>query len=126
MSVGTRSPARPLISTRFPPSGHLSSRRRAPPFYVALTLTDGIGTQRVDVRLVDARGPTFHTMREGRAEIPFSDRFMAWETGFRFEDVTFPSPGEYRAQSWVGGELLMERRIVLYPSVDERRTPEES
>jgi hypothetical protein len=49
----------------------------------------------VDVRLVDARGPTFLTMRKGGADIPFEDRFMVCETGFTFEDVTFPSPGEY-------------------------------
>ena len=89
-----------------------------PLFYVCVALTDGTGNQRLDLRVVDARELAPEPLHEAHAPIEFTDRFVVLDCGFPFQNVTFPTPGEYRVQLAVDGELLMERRIVLLHVVD--------
>jgi len=77
-----------------------------------VALTDGHGKTRIGLRLVDAeekRKPLF----DGSQEVDFVDPRAIVEISFHVSNLLFEEPAEYRFQLFGGGELLMERRILV-------------
>jgi hypothetical protein len=85
-----------------------------PYLVVYVALTEGYGTTRLKLRLVDVdeiHPPLF----ELEAVVNFSDPLVIAEVVFAREEVIFPEPGEYRFQLSAAGEPLRERRLHIVP-----------
>src|SRR5579864_1402650 len=81
-----------------------------PHLTVYVALTDGHGKSELLLEAVDAedeREPVFRF--EGPVE--FADPRDVIEICFQTGVIQFPEEGEYRLKLFVGGELLMERKI---------------
>jgi hypothetical protein len=83
-----------------------------PKIMVYLALTDARGRVPLRLRLIDAdeiREP----VQEKEWEIEFSDPVVVVEESVCLAHTVFPESGEYRLQLLSGGELLMERRLLV-------------
>ena len=78
---------------------------------VHTAITNGHGKVLVELRLVDASTDELIWGSEP-SELELSDPRMVGECDFIIGGITFPLPGEYRFQLFVGSELIMERRLV--------------
>ena len=74
-------------------------------------LTNGHGTTKTKVRLVDAQEEE-KTIFEREGTVRFDDVKRIVTLAVNLQGVVFPHPGEYRFQLLAGGSLLGERRIV--------------
>jgi len=78
---------------------------------VYLELTNGHGTCRIHLRLVDAA--TDAMVFEAQGPVAFPDPRSIACLSFGLTNCLFQKPGEYRFQIWVEGELLTERRFLV-------------
>ncbi|MEK6676939.1 MAG: hypothetical protein AABZ47_14960 [Planctomycetota bacterium] len=79
---------------------------------VYVALTEGYGKTELTIRIADsddARPPIV----EGRGGVDFKNPRAIANLALQFHGLTFPAPGEYRVQIFVGGELLREARLQL-------------
>lgn len=87
---------------------------QVPLLCVYTELTNGRGLAQVVIRIVDAneeRSPVAEATLQVQMEHPLAvGQFAVGLPG-----LIFPEPGEYRVQLLVGGELLIERRLVFVP-----------
>ena len=75
-------------------------------------LTNARGTISLTWRVVDAdeaRPP----VATAEMELTSPDPLVVHQFGLGIGGLVFPEPGEYRAQLMAGGEVLLERRLVL-------------
>ncbi len=85
-----------------------------PRFCLYLAITNGHGSTRLRVRLVDVDEQQT-PIHEIAYPVNMADPNMTYETVFTFP-VIFPSPGDYRVQLLVGNELLRELRLRVLQS----------
>jgi hypothetical protein len=82
---------------------------------VYLVLTEGHGTVRLRLQLVDVdeeRPPVL----QWEVEQPFPDPTAINESSVAFQHLVFKAPGEYRLQLFANDEFLMERRVPVIDS----------
>ncbi|TKJ34432.1 MAG: hypothetical protein CEE38_17965 [Planctomycetes bacterium B3_Pla] len=84
---------------------------RHPQIVFFCELTNGHGTTRTKVRLVDAQEEE-KTIFEREGTVRFDDVKRIVTLAVNLQGVVFPHPGEYRFQLLAGGALLGERRIT--------------
>jgi hypothetical protein len=84
---------------------------RHPQIVFFCELTNGHGTTRTKVRLVDAQQEE-KTIFEREGTVQFDDVKRIVTLAVNLQGVVFPRPGEYRFQLLAGGALLGERRIT--------------
>ena len=75
-------------------------------------LSDGRGTVRLEIRLVDV-DEEHGSLASAAGEVQFEDPRAVVEFAIPLPGVMFPEPGEYRVQCLADGELLMERRLMV-------------
>ncbi len=84
---------------------------RHPQIVFFCELTNGHGTTKVKIRLVDAQEEEkFIFEKEGT--VRFKDVKQIVTLAMDLHGIVFPNPGEYRFQLFTGGYLLGERRIT--------------
>ena len=74
-------------------------------------LTNGHGTTKVKIRLIDAQEEERYIF-EKEGTVQFRDVKQIVTVAMDLHGVVFPRPGEYRFQLFAGGYLLGERRII--------------
>lgn len=74
-------------------------------------LTNGHGTTKTKVRLVDTREEE-KVIFEREGTVKFQDVKSIVTLAVNLQGVVFPHPGEYRFQLLAGGALLGDRRII--------------
>lgn len=84
---------------------------RHPQIVFFCELTNGHGTTKTKVRLVDAQQEE-KTIFEREGTVQFDDVKRIVTLAVNLQGVVFPRPGEYRFQLLAGGALLGERRIM--------------
>jgi len=91
-----------------------------PRLAVYVALTDARGRLPVALRLVHANEDRA-ALFEARTEVEFGDPRAIVEIDFHVREVRFETAGEYRFQLEAAGQLLMERRILVFtPGEDEQ------
>jgi hypothetical protein len=84
---------------------------RHPQIVFFCELTNGHGTTKMKIRLIDAQEEEkFIFEREGTVQ--FKDVKQIVTLAMDLHGIVFPRPGEYRFQLFAGGYLLGERRIM--------------
>jgi hypothetical protein len=84
---------------------------RHPQIVFFCELTNGHGTTKIKIRLVDNQEEEKHIFeKEGAVE--FKDVKQMVTLAMDLHGIVFPQPGEYRFQIFAGGYLLGERRII--------------
>ena len=84
---------------------------RHPQIVFFCELTNGHGTTKMKIRLVDAQEEDKYIF-EKEGTVQFKDVKQIVTLAMDLHGVVFPSPGEYRFQLFAGGQLLGERRII--------------
>jgi hypothetical protein len=84
---------------------------RHPQIVFFCELTNGHGTTKMKIRLVDAQEEDKHIF-EKEGDVHFKDVKQIVTLAMDLHGVVFPRPGEYRFQLFAGGYLLGERRII--------------
>ncbi len=84
---------------------------RHPQIVFFCELTNGHGTTKTKVRLVDAHEEE-KIIFEREGTVHFEDVKRIVTLAVNLQGVVFPHPGEYRFQLLAGGALLGERRIA--------------
>jgi hypothetical protein len=74
-------------------------------------LTNGHGTTKAKIRLVDAQEEE-KIIFEREGTVQFTDVKQIVTLAMDLHGIVFPRPGEYRFQLFAGGYLLGERRIT--------------
>ncbi|MFC1633959.1 DUF6941 family protein [Planctomycetota bacterium] len=74
-------------------------------------LTNGHGTTKAKIRLVDAQEEE-KIVFEREGTVQFKDVKQIVTLAMDLHGIVFPRPGEYRFQLFAGGTLLGERRIT--------------
>jgi hypothetical protein len=85
---------------------------RHPRLFVHTILTDGRGKLPVRLKIVDAE-EELDPLFDQELEVELKDPRAVGELTFQIDNLTFPSPGEYRLQLFAGAEFLMERRVIV-------------
>jgi len=83
---------------------------RHPQIVFFCELTNGHGTTKAKIRLVDAQEEE-KCIFEKEGEVHFKDVKQIVTLVMDLHSIVFPRPGEYRFQLFAGGYLLGERRI---------------
>lgn len=83
-----------------------------PGFFVFLAITDGRGSGDLVVRLVDVDDE--HEVQIRSVSLDLRDPRLVLQFPVRFDQPTFPKPGEYRIQILANDSPLIERRLVIY------------
>jgi hypothetical protein len=103
---------------------------RHPQIVFFCELTNGHGTTKVKIRLVDAQEEEEKIIFEKEGAVQFKDVKQIVTLAMNLQGIVFPSPGEYRFQLFAGGYLLGERRItcrqIELPPKPEVNEPEEN
>jgi hypothetical protein len=91
---------------------------------VYAAFTDGRGKVPIRLVLVDANEEN-EPLFSAEAEIEFDDPRVVVELALVSNNVTFPTPGEYRLQLYSGSHPLLERRILLnqLPEAPDEQPP---
>jgi hypothetical protein len=84
-----------------------------PVLSVHASLTNGHGNVTIKVRLIDSEEAR-PAITEVESTIDFTDPRLVVDFQGTTMNIVFPEPGEYRVQLFGNGELLSERRIVLF------------
>jgi hypothetical protein len=84
---------------------------RHPQIVFFCELTNGHGTTKMKIRLVDAQEEDKYIF-EKEGIVQFKDVKQIVTLAMDLHGVVFPRPGEYRFQLFAGGFLLGERRII--------------
>jgi hypothetical protein len=84
---------------------------RHPQIVFFCELTNGHGTTKAKIKLVDAREEE-RTIFEQEGTVQFKDVKQIVTLAMNLQGIVFPRPGEYRFQLFAGGCLLGERRIT--------------
>ena len=74
-------------------------------------LTNGHGSSKVKIRLVDAQEDEKVIFEQERV-VKFGDVKQVLTLAVNLQGIVFPRPGEYRFQLFSDGRLLGERRII--------------
>jgi hypothetical protein len=93
---------------------------------VFLSLTDGRGNPRAELRCVNSASEEELFRTEG--EIEFPDPLTVVDLHFRFQGCEFPDEGEYRFQFFCDGQILRERKffVSLEPEEEEAEADADS
>jgi hypothetical protein len=84
---------------------------RHPQIVFFCELTNGHGTTKMKIRLVDTQEEDKHIF-EKEGAVQFKDVKQIVTLAMDLHGVVFPQPGEYRFQLFANGYLLGERRII--------------
>ncbi|MHC4244119.1 MAG: DUF6941 family protein [Planctomycetota bacterium] len=84
---------------------------RHPQIVFFCELTNGHGTTKIKIRLVDAQEEDKYIF-EKEGAVQFKDVKQIVTLAMDLHGIVFPRPGEYRFQLFAGGYLLGERRII--------------
>ena len=84
---------------------------RHPQIVFFCELTNGHGTTKTKVRLVDAHEEE-KIIFEREGQVRFGNVKQIVTLAMNLQGIVFPRPGEYRFQLFAGGYLLGERRIT--------------
>ena len=84
---------------------------RHPQIVFFCELTNGHGTTKMKIRLVDNQEDEKYIF-EKEGTVQFKDVKQIVTLAMDLHGVVFPQPGEYRFQIFAGGNLLGERRII--------------
>jgi hypothetical protein len=84
---------------------------RHPQIVFFCELTNGHGTTKVKIRLIDTQEEDKYIF-EKEGTVQFRDVKQIVTLAMDLHGVLFPRPGEYRFQLFAGGYLLGERRIT--------------
>ncbi len=84
---------------------------RHPQIVFFCELTNGHGTTKMKIRLVDTQEEEKYIF-EKEGAVQFKDVKQIVTLAMDLHGVVFPQPGEYRFQLFAGGNLLGERRII--------------
>ena len=84
---------------------------RHPQIVFFCELTNGHGTTKMKIRLVDTQEEDKHIF-EKEGTVQFKDVKQIVTLAMDLHGVVFPRPGEYRFQLFAAGNLLGERRII--------------
>ena len=84
---------------------------RHPQIVFFCELTNGHGTTKTQVRLVDAQEEE-KIVFEREGTVRFENVKQIVTLAVNLQGIVFPRPGEYRFQLFAGGHLLGERRIT--------------
>ncbi len=84
---------------------------RHPQIVFFCELTNGHGTTKMKIRLVDTQEEEKYIF-EKEGTVQFKDVKQIVTLAMDLHGVLFPQPGEYRFQLFAGGYLLGERRII--------------
>jgi len=84
---------------------------RHPQIVFFCELTNGHGTTKMKIRLVDTQEDE-KDIFEKEGTVQFKDVKQIITLAMDLHGVVFPRPGEYRFQLFAGGSLLGERRII--------------
>ncbi len=84
---------------------------RHPQIVFFCELTNGHGTTKMKIRLVDTQEEE-KIIFEKEGTVQFKDVKQIVTLAMDLHGVVFPQPGEYRFQLFAGGNLLGERRII--------------
>ena len=84
---------------------------RHPQIVFFCELTNGHGTTKTQVRLVDAQEEE-KTVFQREGTVRFENVKQIVTLAVNLQGIVFPRPGEYRFQLFAGGNLLGERRII--------------
>ncbi len=84
---------------------------RHPQIVFFCELTNGHGTTKMKIRLVDTQEEEKYIF-EKEGAVQFKDVKQIVTLAMDLHGVVFPRPGEYRFQLFAGGSLLGERRII--------------
>jgi len=100
---------------------------RHPQIVFFCELTNGHGTTKAKIRLVDAQEEE-KIIFEQEGTVQFKDVKQIVTLAMNLQGIVLPRPGEYRFQLFAGGDLLGERRIICRkiklppkPGADERK-----
>jgi len=94
---------------------------RHPQIVFFCELTNGHGTTKTQIRLVDAQEEE-KTVFERAGTVRFANVKQIVTLAVDLQGIVFPRPGEYRFQLFAGGYLLGERRIICR-KIELRRGP---
>lgn len=99
---------------------------RHPQIVFYCELTNGHGTTKVKIRLVDAQEEE-KTIFEKEGMVEFKDVKQIVTLAMDLHGIILPGPGEYRFQIFAGGFLLGERRIMCRKiELPPKKKPDES
>ena len=84
---------------------------RHPQIVFYCELTNGHGTTKVKIRIVDAQEEE-KSIFEKEGMVKFNDVKQIVTLAMDLHGIVLPKPGEYRFQIFAGGFLLGERRII--------------
>ena len=84
---------------------------RHPQIVFFCELTNGHGTTKAKIRLVDAQEEE-KVIFEREGSVKFGDVKQIVTLAMDLHGIVFPRPGEYRFQLYAGGSLVGERRIT--------------
>jgi len=84
---------------------------RHPQIVFFCELTNGHGTTKAKIRLVDAQEEE-KVIFEREGSVKFGDVKQIVTLAMDLHGIVFPRPGEYRFQLFAGGSLVGERRII--------------
>lgn len=82
----------------------------APPFSVLVTLTDGEGSGRLELRITKLDDPMVETRRLS-LPLQLQDRLQQLECLIRMRNCVFPSPGIYLLCLFVDDEWIAQRSL---------------
>jgi hypothetical protein len=77
-------------------------------------LTGGRGQLPLALRLVDASDPSEEPLFVATQEFEVHDPRGVFDAVFVIQNAVFPREGEYRFQLRCGGDVVMERRLVVH------------
>jgi Family of unknown function (DUF6941) len=102
---------------------------RHPQIVFFCELTNGHGTTKMKIRLVDTQEEEKYIF-EKEGTVQFKDVKQIVTLAMDLHGVVFPQPGEYRFQLFAGGNILGERRIIcrkiILPPKAEPTSPEKN
>ncbi len=84
---------------------------RHPQIVFFCELTNGHGTTKAKIRLIDAQEEE-KVIFEREGSVKFGDVKQIVTLAMDLHGIVFPRPGEYRFQLYAGGSLVGERRIT--------------
>jgi len=84
---------------------------RHPQIVFFCELTNGHGTTKAKIRLIDAQDEE-KVIFEREGAVKFGDVKQIVTLAMDLHGIVFPRPGEYRFQLYAGGSLVGERRIT--------------
>jgi hypothetical protein len=79
---------------------------------VYASMIDGRGETPLRLRLIDV-DESRDAVLEYETAVSFLDPTVEVEIAFRFADLVFPEPGDYRLQLFGCGQFLRERRFLV-------------